>query len=87
MNEENRMNILNYSEPHRLTRKPMEENEEHKRILKKLPEGFGPDHPRWKIPSLRQKWLKTQGVRFAQPKPITPNPVDDNPYRPKRRGA
>ena len=84
MNANQRMNILNASVPYQMKPNPPEEDARIKAILKKLPEGFGPDHPQWNVPSFRNKWMMTQGVRFAQPRHITPNPVDKNPYRSTR---
>jgi len=84
MNADQRMNILNASIPFKLEPKPKEEVQRNEAILKKLPKGFGPDHPQWNVPSLRNKWLMTQGVRFAPAQAPIVNPVEDNPYRVKR---
>ena len=84
MNADQRMNILNASVPYQMKPKTIEENAEIKKILKKLPEGFGPDHPQWNVPSFRNKWMMTQGIRFAKPRHHEPNPVDKNPYRSTR---
>ena len=64
-----------------------DEKKYYENMKRLLPQGFGPDHPQWKIPSLQQKYFMLQGVMFSAPVPTAPNPVDDNPYRPKRSGA
>jgi len=74
------MAILGKSVPPPLTE---EQKARCDRMLKRLPPGFGPGHPKWHIPSFRNKWLVTQGVIFGDMPPetdrhygISPNDTD-----------
>ena len=51
------------------------------RMKRLLPEGFGPDHPQFNVPSLRQKWLMIQGITFPKARPRTANPTNSKGRR------
>ena len=61
-----RMAILGISAPEPVSK---DKKAEYDAILKRLPPGFGPGHPKWSVPSYRNKWLITQGVTFADASP------------------
>lgn len=41
-------------------------SQEAQRLLKTLPADFGPHHPQWKVPSMRNRYLMAMGVRFPK---------------------
>lgn len=82
MTNTQRMIILKYSLP---TPPTPEVKAELRHRLKKLPEGFGPDHRDWNIPSRRNKWLQVQGMTFNAPKFTTPNKTDERPVVDRKR--